>query len=169
MAKKVKTKLNDDESQVFVKVSLRNGRPPSFESVDDLLGRAESYLDTCNALKEVPNKAGLSLFIGCSRETLSEYANNKGKEFSDAVKSIYSYLENAWVQRLSKQHPTGAIFYLKNAFGYMDAFDHTSGGKPMQYTVPDKIAQKQRIILDIKKEPEPITNAELTPKEMASV
>ncbi len=138
------------------KVSLREGRPPSFENVDDLYTRAEAYFGECETLEEIPNKAGLALFLGCSRETLSVYGKDKGMEFSDAVARIYAFVENKWVQRLTRVSPTGVIFYLKNAFAYSDSFDHTSGGKPLQYLTPGEIAGKHKLVLDIKKEPEPI-------------
>ncbi len=137
------------------RVTLR-GRPPSFANPDELYDAAELYFDTCNEAGEIPNKAGLALSLGCSKDTLSVYGKDKGQEFSDAIAKIYSYVENKWLQHLTRSSPTGVIFYLKNAFGYMDAFDHTSGGKPVSYVIPDRIADKHRLVLDIKKEPEPI-------------
>jgi hypothetical protein len=47
-----------------------------------------------------------------SRDTYSEYR----KKFPDTIKAANDWIENAWVQRLSTTAPTGAIFYLKNAF-----------------------------------------------------
>lgn len=47
---------------------------------------------------------------------MSEY-DSKGGEYSDAIKSAYRQIEASWVARLNDQGATGAIFYLKNAFG----------------------------------------------------
>lgn len=60
----------------------------------------------------IPNKAGLCLFLNISRETYSQYR----KKYPDTIKKADAFIENAWIQRLQTNAPTGAIFYLKNAF-----------------------------------------------------
>ena len=63
------------------------------------------------------------------------YADYK-KKFPDTIKRAENIIENAWVQRLSGNAATGAIFYLKNAFHlyYRDRreTDITSGGEPLK-------------------------------------
>lgn len=114
----------------------------------------ESYFKECKGKgkgwKTVPNKAGLATHLRVTRETLSEYQRNKGKEFSDAVRNAYLRIESVLVQQLlTKQHPTGIIFYMKNAFkeDYRDRYDHTTDGKEMPapqiivYSSNDRLAQ----------------------------
>jgi hypothetical protein len=88
----------------------------------------------------MPNKAGLCVFLNISRSTYNEYK----KKYPDALKGIEDYIENAWVQRLAGTTPTGAIFYLKNAFSndYRDRTetDLTTKGEKVQgfqYIPPD--------------------------------
>jgi hypothetical protein len=76
--------------------------------------------------------SGLAVFLDTSRETLMDYQGRKG--FSDAIKRAkercYSYTEEFL---LSGKNPTGAIFSLKNNYGWRDKTetDITSGGKPI--------------------------------------
>jgi hypothetical protein len=81
----------------------------------------------------MPNKAGLCIWLGISRDTYNEYKKKPG--FSDAIKACEVMIENAWVQRLSSNAPTGAIFYLMNAFkdDYREKqeVDHTTNGKDL--------------------------------------
>ena len=61
----------------------------------------------------MPNKAGLCVFLKISRETYYEYRRNR---YIDAIKEFEAATQDIWVQRLGGTTPTGAIFYLKNAF-----------------------------------------------------
>lgn len=139
------------------------GRPRSIASAAELEERIIGYLNSLGKYG-LPCKAGLAFACGISRDTLNRY--EKEDMFSDVLKHWYALFESMWVQNLSRPNATGTIFYLKNTYGYMDAFDHTSGGKPMQYVIPDKIAERHKIVLDIKKEPEPIKQE--TPQEAAT-
>lgn len=56
----------------------------------------------------------MALFLDTTKETLSDYEDKP--EYSDAIKTAYSIIENAWAQRLKGQSVAGVIFYLKNAF-----------------------------------------------------
>lgn len=85
----------------------------------------------------MPNKAGLCIWLGIHKDTYNEY--KKKSQFSGALKACEAMIENAWVQRLASNAPTGAIFYLKNAFkdDYREKqeVDHTSRGKALMPTV----------------------------------
>ncbi len=107
-------------------------RPPKYSNSDTLEEKILVYFEKCIEKKEIPNKAGLCLFLGISRDTYSEYR----KKFPDTIKGADTSIENAWVQRLAGNSPTGAIFYLKNAYKehYKDRneTDLTSGGDKLQ-------------------------------------
>lgn len=90
----------------------RMGRPPKYESGEEIWVKADEFFRLCDSTKQMPEKAGLCLFLAISRDTYSEYRKN----FPDTIKAIDNYIESAWVRRLAGQSPTGAIFYLKNAF-----------------------------------------------------
>jgi len=113
----------------------RGGRPPKYEDPVVFHDTVIKYFDSCEKSKTLPNKAGLCVFLNISRDTYNEYK----KRFPDTLKATEDYIENSWVQRLAGNSPTGAIFYLKNAFKehYKDKHetDVTSGGKPLQTIV----------------------------------
>lgn len=107
------------------------GRPPKFNSPEELQEKLEQYFNQCIENNKMPTKGGLALYLDTTRETLSDY--EKKEEFSDAIKVSYQIIEDAWVQKLSGQAVTGTIFYLKNAFSrdWRDKTeqDVTSGGE----------------------------------------
>jgi len=88
------------------------GKPPKYASGKDIWAKADEYFKKCDDTRQMPEKAGLCLFLGISRDTYSEYR----KKYPDTIKAIDLYIESNWVRRLSGQAATGAIFYLKNAF-----------------------------------------------------
>ncbi len=120
---------------------MRTGRPPKYTSDEEIWKVAKKYFETCDENHQLPEKAGLCIALGITRETYNQYKNGK---FSDALKRIELYIESNWVRRLGGQAATGAIFYLKNAFSkdYRDRHetDVTSGGEKVQgftYIPPD--------------------------------
>lgn len=123
-------------------VGNKGGRPPKFKTPKELEEVIELYIEDCKPLK-MPNKAGFCVFSRIHRDTYVEYKGNKDKEFSDAIKRFEAVVEEAWVQRLAGNSPTGAIFYLKNAFSqdFRDKVetDITSGGEKITtFTAEEK-------------------------------
>ena len=108
----------------------KGGRPPKYSTAKALIDAGKVFFDLCDKTRQLPEKAGLCLHLGISRDTYSEYR----KTFPDAIKAFDLYIESCWVRRLSGQAATGAIFYLKNAFrdDYKDRHEHTGeDGGPM--------------------------------------
>lgn len=104
----------------------KNGRPPKWENPEDLKNSIVKYFETCETDRKMPTKAGLRIALDTTMETLSEYSNNKGEEFSEAIKGAYDLIEEAWTQNLKGANATGSIFYLKAAFHFKDRLDVTS-------------------------------------------
>lgn len=104
------------------------GQPPKYRTEEALRDKIEEYFNLCRQSRDLPEKAGLCLYLGITRETLSQYRNHK---YPDAVKSADLYIESCWVKRLSQAAPVGAIFYLKNAFKeeYKDKQEIDHGGE----------------------------------------
>lgn len=75
---------------------------------------------------------GLALALDTSRETLLDYEDKE--DFSDTIKKAkdkcHNYVENS----LLTSNPTGAIFNLKNNYGWKDKTetDITSGDQPLK-------------------------------------
>lgn len=104
----------------------KRGRPLKHTS-GELILLVEQYFKECEEKKEMPNKAGLCVLLKISKETYNIY--KKKKAFVDSIKDFESKTENIWVQRLGGTTPTGAIFYLKNAFDYRDKQEIEQSGK----------------------------------------
>ena len=115
-----------------------NGRPPKYDSSDTLDKRIVAYIKRCDKNGSMPNKAGLCVWLGISRDTYNEYK----KKFPDTLKAVEAFIEDAWVQRLAATAATGAIFYLKNAFKehYRDRTetDITTQSLPFNLTIVQK-------------------------------
>lgn len=113
-------------------IKNKGGRPPKFETVEALNDAISIYLENCAEKKEIPNKAGLRTHLKIVKDTYCDW-KKKDHRFSDSIKSFENITENAWVQRLNGNAPTGAIFYLKNAFkeDYRDRYENdlTSQGQ----------------------------------------
>lgn len=139
--KKVETTLPPEEPGIDKRPALtallkNAGRPPKHTEAS-LAEETLKYLDSTERSRTIPNKAGLMVWLGISRETYSEYR----RQFPDTINIIDHYIEEAWVQRLSGQSPAGAIFYLKNAFkeDYRDRHetDITTNGDKIQTTATE--------------------------------
>lgn len=103
------------------------GRPLKFQSVDDLISKADLYFAECEAKGTPLTITGLALALDTSRETLMDYQNRD--EFSDAVKKIKLKVENDYEIALREKGRAGDIFGLKN-FGWTDKQDVNLGGQP---------------------------------------
>lgn len=101
------------------------GRPPIFESVEQLEQKINEYFDSCQpesfgdqVILNPPTVTGLALFLGfAQRKSLLDYKAKE--EFCNTIKRAISCVENGYEQRLSSTTPTGAIFALKN-MGWQD-------------------------------------------------
>jgi hypothetical protein len=112
-----------------MKSTMPAGRPKLYEP-NEFEEAVRDYFQNLDE-GEIPNKAGLLLSIGLSRETWREYKQRE--EFVDTIRDAEATIEDAWVQRLNGSGATGPIFYLKNAFkeNYRDSHDVTSDGKAL--------------------------------------
>lgn len=113
------------------------GRPPKFESVEQLEALIESYFENCKQKNKPYTITGLALWLDTTRETLMDYQENKGDEFSDTIKRAKLKCEN-WVEEgalTNKINPTSAIFNLKNNYGWKDKTetDLTTNGQSINW------------------------------------
>lgn len=137
----------------------KTGRPRAYQTVDDLEQGIEQYFQYCEQNKKMPNKAGLALSLGVSRETLNNYESIP--EFLDAIKKAYAFIEDGWIQKLPYGHAAGNIFYLKNAFGYRDVVENPGGGTTINFLLAPEIAAKYG--LNAKPAPTPVPSQDVTP------
>lgn len=97
------------------------GRPPKYKKAEEMQKKIEEYFETT----EIPSIAEMAWFLGFEdRQSLLDYS--KKPEFSCTIKRakllIEAYLEKYLISGAS---PSGAIFNLKNNFGWKDKQEQT--------------------------------------------
>lgn len=119
------------------------GRPPLYKTVEGLQNIIDQYFDWCDArIQHVYDKksgsvievispapytmVGLARRIGMSRQALSEYAASD--KFGDTIKGARDRVQEDVEIRLMETAATGAIFNLKNNFGYKDVSSKEHSG-----------------------------------------
>lgn len=126
---------------------MKEGRPVKYKTVEELQKIIDEYFDWCDAraIKKADDSgkeyfvsfpapytmSGLARRLGLSRQGLMEY---KAKDkFSDAIKAARERIHEDVETRLMEKQAAGAIFNLKNNFGWKDETktDITSDGKPL--------------------------------------
>jgi len=126
------------------------GRPLKFKTVEELQDAIDDYFDYCDLrTKKVWSSEkdkeymisdpapytmhGLARALGLSRQALMEYSHRD--QFGDAIKAARERVaEDVETRMMDGKAQSGAIFNLKNNFGWKDKTerDLTSGGKPLQ-------------------------------------
>lgn len=116
------------------------GRPLLFKSPEELEIKIQQYFDSCfdfhrdmfgNRIKDSATGefilrqvkpftlGGLSVFLNCSRETITNYTEKE--EFFGTIKKardiIYAYAED---QLFQGKNVAGVIFNMKNNYGWVD-------------------------------------------------
>jgi hypothetical protein len=108
---------------------MAGGRPPIYNSVDEILPLLEEWERKISIGEETPTVTGLTLALNFeSKDTL--YAYRDKPEFSYSIKKALLIVENGYEKALRENHATGSIFALKN-MGWIDKVnnDHTTNGK----------------------------------------
>lgn len=115
--------------------SPKVGRPLKYKTVEDLQKIIDEYFQWCdNKTKKIYDEKkgaeymisdpapytmhGLARRLGLSRQGLLDYS--KRDEFLDAIKEARDMVAEDVETRLMGRTPTGAIFNLKNNFGWRD-------------------------------------------------
>lgn len=113
----------------------KGGRPPKFETEEQLKGLIDSYFEEGGPAyilsDEIPMYAptisGLARHLGVATETLRRYGNDD--RFCATVKDAKARVEEYLEQRLYGNAVTGTIFNLKNNFGWKDKTETEHSGK----------------------------------------
>ncbi len=105
------------------------GRPPKFDSVEDLDNLIEGYFlslvkyneETGEEYTKCPTITGLTLHLGfCEKKSLYDY--EKKDKFIHSIKRARLMVEQGYEEALLSKGSTGAIFALKN-FGWKDKIE----------------------------------------------
>ena len=110
----------------------KGGRPPVFETPEELNDKIEAYFSSCSTLNQQATITGLCYDLGFeSRQSFYDYEKRDG--FSYTIKRARLKMESLYEAQLFTKISTGAIFGLKN-FGWTDRseVDLTSDGKEIK-------------------------------------
>ena len=95
------------------------GRKPKFKTAEEMQEGVDLFFADCEANEYHPTVSGLAYSLGMSTEALRNYEAKDG--FLATVKGAKQRVEMAIEQSLmSGRNATGAIFNLKNNFGWKD-------------------------------------------------
>lgn len=112
------------------------GRPLKFKDVEELQTRIDEFFES----DEQPLITSLALWLDTDRKVLIDYEERP--EFSNTIKKAKLRCEQYVEQKLmGTGNATGAIFNLKNNYGWVDKTeqDITSKGEQIN-TGPDSVA-----------------------------
>lgn len=103
-------------------VGMFGGRPEIWNSPDDLLQAVNEVFEECKRRKVPFTITRLAAELRVHRDTLYDYAKNKGdKRFSDILRIARLHSEASMEEgMLTSGKPIGYIFALKNHFGWRD-------------------------------------------------
>jgi hypothetical protein len=115
------------------KKNKSENKPLKWKSPEELQEKINNYFEECKRMKEVPTISGLAYALETNRQTLLNYENaeengwlsrlnnSTKRAYVDTIKNAKHFVESRYEQALFQQGKTiGAIFTLKNNFGYVD-------------------------------------------------
>ena len=106
--------------------SRRPGQPLKFKNKEELIGKIDKYFADCEKKKVPLTITGLALALDTSRRTLINY--EKKKKYFHTIKNAKLMCEHYAEEYLyNGKNVAGAIFNLKNNYGWVDKqeFKHT--------------------------------------------
>jgi len=101
------------------------GRPAKFKTPEDMQRAIDEYFAMCDE-DNPPLISGLAYHLDMATESLRRYGEND--QFSATVKKAKQRVEMALEKRLAQASPVGAIFSLKNNFGWKDKSEQEVSG-----------------------------------------
>ena len=106
----------------------KRGRPPKFKTALDLEIAIDLYFMDCEKRGVPYTVEGLACSLDVDRNTLLNYSKDADDpDRSFAVKQAKRRILQDVVERsMSSKNPAGAIFNLKNNFGYVDKVENES-------------------------------------------
>ena len=107
------------------------GQPMKFQSVEELKERINKYFTECDEKQKPLTVTGLALALDTNRQTLLNYEKAEGyEEFFDTIKRAKSMCERFVEEYLfTGKNISGAIFNLKNNYGWKDQHEQSIYGK----------------------------------------
>lgn len=146
-AKVIKAKKSTPSKAPTPDTIARMGRPVLFETAEEMQAQIDEYFDWCDNrvtnvyIKEMGDNvpianpapytmSGLALRLGMDRKSLLNYSNKE--DFFPTIKRARQRVEQDVETRLMEgKNQAGAIFNLKNNFGYVDKIENEHSMKEL--------------------------------------
>ena len=95
------------------------GRPLKYQNAQELENEINEYFKMCQHERQIPGICGLANYLGLSRNTLLRYEKDSDKEdYNEVIERARTTIESVNEQILYSKNNSGAIFIMKNNFGY---------------------------------------------------
>lgn len=112
------TKINGKSLYAHERAKV-GGQPMKWDNPEKLSKMIVDYFEECKERKVAYTMPGLAVALGVATETIRNYARRD--EFFSIIKQARQYVEQyANEYLMSGSPPVGALFLLKNHFGYKD-------------------------------------------------
>lgn len=125
---------------------------------EEIILKAKSYLDNYRHQgDEIPQIAGLALYLGISRETVHTWVKEEGKEeFSDIVNDILSAQEQRLLNKgLNGDFNSNITKLLLSKHKYSDSKEIKTTEVPYESLTDEELESMKRHLLDEMKAEEP--------------
>ena len=126
------------------------GRPPKYNSPEEMQKIINDYFDECGSTGEVPTVSGLAYALDLERKSLLDYEKcletDRFKRFPydvrvafvNTIKRAKKFIEMNYAQALfDRSKAVGAIFTLKNNYGYADKQEIVQTSRVIDVTLSD--------------------------------
>ena len=101
------------------RLKIKMGRPLKYQNAQELENEINQYFKMCQHERQIPGICGLANYLGLSRNTLLRYENDSDKEdYNEVIERARTTIESVNEQILYSKNNSGAIFIMKNNFGY---------------------------------------------------
>lgn len=119
----------------YAKGCETSGRPAKYKTVDDMKALIIEYFNRQQQEGRPLTVTGLAKSLGMTRQMLIDYSNKD--EFADTIKEAKMTIEEFSEETLyTARNPVGAIFNLKNNWGWKDKHEvdnNLSGGVTIKW------------------------------------
>lgn len=101
------------------RLKIKMGRPLKYRNAQELEDEINNYFKMCQHERQIPGICGLANYLGLSRNTLLRYEKDSEKEdYNEVIERARTTIEAVNEQILYSKNNSGAIFIMKNNFGY---------------------------------------------------
>lgn len=101
------------------RLKIKMGRPLKYQNAQELENEINEYFKMCQHERQIPGICGLANYLGLSRNTLLRYEKDSDKEdYNEVIERARTTIESVNEQILYSKNNSGAIFIMRNNFGY---------------------------------------------------